>query len=247
LPSPFLADESDGPMVLAKDGAVLLAINGKPDDGSPEKVALLEKLGRFPISGGCIDATQEAGNREASHFSNTWNVLSTIGTDHEMSEPTVAQLPDGRLVLVTRPEGDIAWSSDDGHTWSRPVTFGMRLFAPSLYVLRDGTLVCLHGSYGAGGLRVIFSTDGGQTWIAPAANPGGGFLPSSRRHGFLIDNSYGYGKAMELSDGSLFIVYLRTGGHAATDARSNATQCIRMKIRPDHAGIDLLPAPDRMN
>ncbi len=51
-----------------------------------------------------------------------------------------------------------------------PVTFGMRLFAPSLYVLRDGTLVCLHGSYAPGfpGLRVIFSTDGGQTWIIPA-------------------------------------------------------------------------------
>jgi hypothetical protein len=28
-----------------------------------------EKLGRFPISGGSIDATVEAGNREASHFS----------------------------------------------------------------------------------------------------------------------------------------------------------------------------------
>jgi len=214
LPSPFLADESDGPMVLAKDGSVLLAINGKPGDGSPEKVALLRST-------------------DSGH---TWNVLSTIGTDHEMSEPTVAQLPDGRLVLVTRPEGDIAWSFDNGHTWTRPVTFGMRLFAPSLYVLRDGTLVCLHGSYGAGGLRVIFSTDGGQTWIAPAAN-----------HGFLIDNSYGYGKAMELSDGSLYIVYLRTGGHAASDARSNATQCVRVKIRPDHAGVDLLPAPNRMN
>ena len=28
-----------------------------------------EKLGRFPISGGSIDGTVEAGNREASHFS----------------------------------------------------------------------------------------------------------------------------------------------------------------------------------
>ena len=79
----------------------------------------------------------------------------------------------------------------------------MRMFAPSLYVLRDGTLVCLHGSYaGKGGLRVIFSTDGGETWIAPAKD-----------HGFLVDTSYGYGKAMELPDGSLFITYIATGGH----------------------------------
>ena len=60
------------------------------------------------------------------------------------------------------------------------------MYAPSLYVLRDGTLVCLHGSYapGHGGLRVIFSTDGGRTWIAPAKD-----------HGFLVDQAYGYGKA----------------------------------------------------
>ena len=110
----------------------------------------------------------------------------------------------------------------------------MRLFAPSLYVLRDGTLVCLHGSYGAGGLRVIFSTtDGGQTWIAP-----------NEKYGFLVDNTYGYGKGMGLADGSMFLVYLKSGGHATQDAQSNAVQCIRVKIRPDHSGIDLLPAPE---
>jgi hypothetical protein len=112
----------------------------------------------------------------------------------------------------------------------------MRMFAPGLYVLRDNTLVCLHGSYapGHGGLRVIFSTDGGLSWIAPAKD-----------HGFLVDNSYGYGKAMELDDGSLFVVYLATGGHAAEDARNNAIRAIRLRIRPDHSGIDLLPAPNR--
>ena len=34
---------------------------------------------------------------------------------------------------------------------------------------------------------MIFSTDGGQSWIAPAKD-----------HGFLVDHCYGYGKAMEL-------------------------------------------------
>ena len=29
----------------------------------------VEKLGRFPISGGSIDPSAETGNREASHFS----------------------------------------------------------------------------------------------------------------------------------------------------------------------------------
>jgi hypothetical protein len=78
-------------------------------------------------------------------------------------------------------------------------------------LLRDGTLACLPGSYapGHGGLRVIFSTDGGHTWVAPAKD-----------HGFLVDNAYGYGKAMELPDGSLFITYLSSGGHRTQDARN---------------------------
>ena len=71
--------------------------------------------------------------------------------------------------MITRPEGDITWSSDGGRTWTKPVTFGMRMFEPGLLVLRDGTLLCLHGSYGAGGFRAIFSADGGQTWVAPAS------------------------------------------------------------------------------
>ena len=37
--------------------------------GPPSAEPVQEKLGRFPISGGSIDATVEAGNREASHFS----------------------------------------------------------------------------------------------------------------------------------------------------------------------------------
>ena len=57
--------------------------------------------------------------------------------------------------------------------------------------------------------------------------------------------SYGYGKAMELDDGSLFISYISTGGHRADDARANAIWCIRLRVRSDHSGIDLLPAPNR--
>lgn len=214
LRTSFLYDETDGPLVRLQDGSVLIAINGRPKSGPPDQAAVLRSTNR----------------------GKTWKLLSTIQAGHDLQEITVAELPDRRLVLMARAEGDICWSDDHGHTWTPPVTFGMRMFAPSLYVLRDGTLVCLHGSYapGHGGLRVIFSTDGGHTWIAPAVD-----------HGFLVDQAYGYGKAMELPDGSLFITYLATGGHRAEDARSNAIRCIGLRVRPDHSGIDLLPAPNR--
>jgi hypothetical protein len=214
LHTPFLYDETDGPLVRLKDGSVLVSINGRAKSGPPDQAGIFR--------------TTDRGE--------TWKLLSTIKSSHDLWEVTVAELQDGRLVMMARPEGDICWSTDHGRTWTTPQTFGMRMFAPGLYVLRDNTLVCLHGSYapGHGGLRVIFSTDGGLSWIAPAKD-----------HGFLVDNSYGYGKAMELDDGSLFVVYLATGGHAAEDARNNAIRAIRLRIRPDHSGIDLLPAPNR--
>lgn len=214
LQTPFLYDETDGPLLRLKDGSVLVAINGRPRTGPPDQAGILRST--------------DAGA--------TWELLSTIRAAHDLLEVTVAEMPGGRLVMMARPEGDIAWSEDRGRTWTPPVTFGMRMFAPSLYVLRDGTLVCLHGSYAPGhpGLRIIFSTDGGQTWIAPA-----------KGHGFLVDNTYGYGKAMELPDGSLFVTYLATGGHRTQDARQNAIRSIRVRVRPDHTGIDLLPAPNR--
>lgn len=210
----FLYDETDGPLVRLKDGSVLVAINGRPTSGPPDQA-------------GIFRSTDQGKN---------WKLLSAIQSNHDLQEVTVAELPDGRLVFMARAEGDICWSSDKGRTWTKPVTFGMRMFAPSLYVLRDGTLVCLHGSYAPDhpGLRIIFSKDGGENWIAPAKD-----------HGFLVDNAYGYGKAMELEDGSLFITYLSTGGHRTEDAKGNAIHSIRLRVRPDHSGIDLLPAPNR--
>ena len=208
----FTYDETDGPLVKLKDGSVIAAINGRPRTGPPDQATVLHSTDK----------------------GQTWTQLGTVKAAHDLQEVTVAELPSGEWVMMARPEGDICWSRDQGRTWTAPVTFGMRMYAPSLYVLRDRTLVCLHGSYGRGGLRVIFSRDGGRSWIA-----------SAKDGGFLIDNSYGYGKAMELPDGSLFVVYLATGGHATSDAKSNAIRCIRFRVRSDYSGIDLLPAPNR--
>jgi photosystem II stability/assembly factor-like uncharacterized protein len=209
LPSPFLSDETNGPMALLKDGSILSTVSGTPREGGPAQAAFF--------------TSQDRGI--------TWKLLSTIKADHNLDEANATQLPDGRLVMMARPEGDISWSSDEGRTWTMPATFGMRLYAPSLYSLRDGTLVCLHGSYTRGGLRIIFSTDGGQTWIAPGKD-----------HGFLVDNCYAYGKAFEMPDGTLLIADQGTGGHTTADAGNMSLRLLRVRIRPDHSGIDLLKA-----
>ncbi len=213
IPSPFIKDETDGPLLLAQDGSVYMAINGQPRDTKlPEQIGILR----------------------STNAGKDWKLLSTLKTDHELSEPSITQLPDGTMIVLARPEGDIAWSYDNGHTWTPFASLGMRLYAPSLQVLKDGTLLSIHGSYGGGGLRCTFSRDGGKTWIAP-----------NEKYGFLIDNTYGYGKGVQLSDGSIWLVYIRSGGHAPGEASSNAVMNIRMRIRPDYSGIDLLPAPNK--
>ncbi len=211
LPSPFIADATDGPPILLQDGSALLAVYGAPKEGGPEQQAIFR--------------TADSGE--------TWELLSVVKADHELSEEGIAQLPDGRLVMICRPEGDITWSDDGGRTWTPPVTFGMRMYEPGLLVLQDGTLLCLHGSYGAGGFRAIFSTDGGRTWIAPAAD-----------HGFAVDPTvYGYGRGIVLPDGSVFAACIHTGGHTTEDAQTEALWGIRLRVRADHSGIDVLPAP----
>lgn len=50
---------------------------------------------------------------------------------------------------------------------------------------------------------------------------------------------------MELPDGSLFVTYQDTGGHVTVQAQNMSLHGIRVRIRPDHSGIDLLPASSR--
>jgi hypothetical protein len=211
LPVPFTFDATDGPIIELQDGSALVCVYGRTAGARHDMVAFCRSTDR----------------------GTTWEFLSTVATNHEMSETAVAQLPDGRLVLIARPEGDIAWSSDVGRTWTKPVPLGIRLFEPRLISLRDGTLLCLHGSYGAGGFRAIFSTDGGRTWLCP-----------DKKWGFPVDPSvYGYAQAVELRDGTVWAAYIHTGGHMAKDARTEALWSIRLRVRPNHDGIDLLPAP----
>lgn len=212
--SPFTGEASDGPAVLLKDGSVLLTVYGYLESGANGKHTA-------------------AGIYVSKNRGRTWKLRSIVKADHDVEEPHATQLPDGQLVMIARPEGEIWWSRDGGRNWTAPARFGMKMFAPTLYVLRDGTLVCLHGSYapGHGGLRVIFSEDGGHTWIAPAND-----------HGFAVDaNAYGYGAAVRLPDDTLYIIYQMTGSHRTADAQANSLLTIRLRVRPDHSGIDLIP------
>jgi photosystem II stability/assembly factor-like uncharacterized protein len=159
----------------------------------------------------------------------TWKFFSSVHTDHDLEEAHTAELPDGRLVMIARPNGDIAWSSDSGQSWTPPVSFGIRTFAPTLTVLADGTLLCLYMGNPVGGLYATFSADGGKTWIAP-----------SLHQGFLVDHVYGYSQDVLLPDGSVYLVYQNNMSLNAEQIKDQALFALRLRVRADHSGIDLL-------
>jgi len=208
LPAEFLREATDGPPLEMPDKSVLLTSYGRDKD-----------LQRWVI--GVFRSTDRGA---------TWKLLSKVVADHDQFEASMVRLQDQRLVMMTRQQAATSWSEDDGRTWSPPVTFGFQIFAPTLQVLADGTLLCLHGCYNKGGLRAIFSTDGGQTWVAPAED-----------HGFLVDDTYGYSRSCLMPDGTTYVTYIGTGGHLPEDAKNNRIWSIKLRVRADHSGIELVP------
>ena len=214
FPSPFAYYERMcSGMVKASDGSLLATTYG------------MDALNK-PLRGAVYRSTDSGA---------TWTLRSTIATessDTGIDEPAIAEIAPGRLVFIARPEGDVSFSNDLGLTWTTPVVFGMRIYAPKLLTLRDGTLLCLFGSYSTTqrGFQAIWSTDGGMSWIAPATD-----------HGFVVDDSvYGYGAGVEMDDGSVWCVYYDTGQHQQT---KTGTWSIRIRVNSGKDGLEILPVP----
>jgi hypothetical protein len=196
------------------DGSMLLAAYGseRPDSSH-------EAVGIF--------ASRDRGE--------TWQYQASIHAPHEMSEAGLARLRDGRLVMISRSEGDLSWSNDGGKSWTEPRNLPARIFDPWLLTLHDGTLLCVHGSYNRPhrGLRALLSKDGGASWAGAGSD-----------YGFAVDPTvYGYSRGVELPDGSLYLVFQGTGGHKSEDARSMAIYGMRLRVDRDGRGVKTLPAP----
>ena len=138
--------------------------------------------------------------RRSDDAGKTWPVVGKIvRPDNNLDEPAIAQLKDGRLILVTRPDGAVFYSRDRGKSWTtsaaRVVPPGSGKFkAPQLIVLKDGTIAAIAT---LGGLRVWISRDGGANWS----------------DGIPLDtSSYGYPGSFILEDDeSILLPYCASG------------------------------------
>jgi hypothetical protein len=111
-------------------------------------------------------------------------------------EAGIVRLRDGRLFVIYRTGSDgylgVAWSSDEGHTWTPPSLIPYKGVMPRVRLLSNGILACSTGRPGP--VNMMFSLDGtGKTWsnVTP----------------IFSDMSTRYTEFLELSPGKLFLVY----------------------------------------
>ena len=221
---------SNGPAIQLSDGTVLVVAGRHP----PEE----------PVKSDIVVLRSEDRGK-------TFKVAAILKKEYPQYEPTVAELPNGQLLLMTRLKGDIYWSNDKGKTWiTSEKGTGVRMFEPHLIVLPNGIVANFHGGYNVsgdqfdaaaksgklrlGGLSVILSSDNGHTWHGP-----------EEKIGYRVDPAV-YGSNSNpilLPDGTIYIVYLRSGGHYPYDARTQALWSIRVQINDSADGIRLLPSP----
>ncbi len=165
--------------------------------------------------------------RRSDDSGKTWRVISRISREGNIDEPALVQLADGRLMLVTRPDGAVYYSSDEGVTWdaspARVVPAGSAKFkAPQLVVLGDGTVVAIAT---CSNLRVWISKDAGAHWSK----------------GIPLDTtSYGYpGSWLLEKDESIVLPYCASG------RAPNRIYLVRLRVNEARDGIEFLPLGKR--
>ena len=152
----------------------------------------------------------------------TWRTAATLrrASGENVDEPAIALLDDGRLVLVTRPDGALFFSSDAGVTWteSGALVESGRVKAPRLFVLSDGTVVCVCTYEGR--LHGFLSTDHGVTWTPPLS---------------IDPSAYGYPGGVLLEDDTLLVSYCSAG------QAPNRVYVARLGVTAGRDGLVVLP------
>jgi hypothetical protein len=142
----------------------------------------------------------------------TWKYVSTIAGDPggklgKFVEPGIVRTKTGRIIAALRNHGPeqaiwLAWSDDDGKTWSPVKKTTMVGHPTDLIQLSDGRILATYGirtPHGKPqGIRACFSTDNGETWDVQH---------EVRIRNDLMNWDIGYPESVELPDGRVLSVY----------------------------------------
>lgn len=132
----------------------------------------------------------------------TWECLGEVSTAPPNIQPSVAQLPDGRLLAVMRNSGGgwlwVMGSDDSGWNWSPPTDSGFANpgSAACILVLASGNLLLVFNDSPAERvpLSVAMSADGGMTWPVRKVIAQG-------------TSTYSYPSVVQAPDGMIHVVY----------------------------------------
>ena len=132
-------------------------------------------------------------------FGHTWTKASPVDPEASLEfsygfcEASIARVSDGRLIILMRPGMHQAYSSDEGHTWTKATRLPHRGDAPTVMLTSKKMLLVAHRHPGT---AVTISADDGATWGRP----------------YQIDTVGGaYPGLVELEDGSILCIYYEEG------------------------------------
>ena len=148
----------------------------------------------------------------------TWPEHAIISLPGEhLHEPSVAQLPDGRLLVFIRPRMRWCESADNGKTWTDPKPMPMSGDAPYPLLTSKGLLLLAFRHHPTHSTSMAYSRDYGKTWSEV----------------ILLDRVIGgYPSLIELPDGRVLVVYYTEGG--GSDIRA-------VFLRADSQKVEVLP------
>jgi hypothetical protein len=139
----------------------------------------------------------------------TWALGKGIATPGGTDEPTIAELSDGRVLMIPRTRDGFIWkaySSDKGKSWSMPVKTDLTAAASSNNLLRleDGRLALTHNPSPPPFrtfLTIRLSDDDGQTWGTPLQ------IAEVTQHPVASERQVTYPSVTQLQDGTLVVVW----------------------------------------
>ena len=165
----------------------------------------------------------------------TWTRGPEIVTPENVgsAEPSVAELPDGKLVMGLRTTDGNLWlvrSADYGRTWFPPERQNLPAAASSANLLctSTGKLVLTHNPTQPPlrtQLTMRVSDDGGQTWTAPLTLAEIELKSGSESNS---NKQVCYPSVCELSDGALLVVWARIAMSA--ENKSGAIESARVHL-----------------
>ncbi|MBM3740212.1 MAG: exo-alpha-sialidase [Acidobacteria bacterium] len=146
-----------------------------------------------------------------------------------VNEPSVAQLPDSRLIMMMRSVAGghfLSYSSDRGETWTKPYLSPLRGVCAPPYIATipsTGDLLAIwsYGMTARSPLNSAVSSDGGKTW-SPVK-----LLEQSENHG------YGYTS----------VIFIRDRAHIVTSQYPAFASLERFQVQPGYSDLLFLSVP----